>query len=126
MEIASTLSKTANVTIIGDSQVPFELSLGKEIGSAFQKLHTFNNIKFLMQSGVETYAPKENHQEAVGYVTLKSGVKVECDLVVLGVGVFPKTDYLKSSSITLDRDFAVTVDTFMQVPNASGVFAIGI
>jgi NADPH-dependent 2,4-dienoyl-CoA reductase/sulfur reductase-like enzyme len=61
----------------------------------------------------------------VGYVVLKSGEKIECDLVILGAGVVPKTDYLKSSGITLDKDGGISVDAHMAVPGVENVFAIG-
>jgi NAD(P)H-nitrite reductase large subunit len=56
---------------------------------------------------------------------LKSGKKIPCDFVILGAGVVPKTDFLNQSGIPLDKDGGISVNASMQVPGASGVYAIG-
>jgi len=63
----------------------------------------------------------------VGFVVLKTGEKIAADIVIVGAGVIPSTDYLKGSGITLDRDGGITVDSHLRV-NQNGVknvYAIG-
>jgi apoptosis-inducing factor 3 len=61
----------------------------------------------------------------VGAVLLKGGESIPADVVILGVGCIPKTDYLKDSGITLDRDGGISVNAQLQVPNVDNVFVIG-
>lgn len=56
---------------------------------------------------------------------MKSGKQIPCDFVILGAGVIPKTDFLKSSGITLDRDGGISTNGSMQVPDTEGVYAVG-
>lgn len=56
---------------------------------------------------------------------MKSGERLAADIVILGAGVAPKTDYLKTSGITLDRDGGITVADGMAIPNVANVYAVG-
>ncbi|KAJ3327139.1 hypothetical protein HDU76_012323 [Blyttiomyces sp. JEL0837] len=78
-----------------------------------------------MEAVTEKFEASAKNSSKVGSVVLKSGEKLPADVVIIGAGVVPKTDYLKGSGITLDRDQGITVDAHMQVPNVDGVFAIG-
>ncbi|KAJ3415473.1 hypothetical protein HDV05_004915 [Chytridiales sp. JEL 0842] len=125
MEAAAILAKTANVTVCGLEKVPFERVLGSQVGEALGKLNTSNGINLMMQTLADRFEASAKNKDKVGAVVFKSGEKVAADVVIIGAGVIPKTDYLKGSGITLDRDQGITVDATMQVPNVEGVFAIG-
>ncbi len=51
--------------------------------------------------------------EEVKSVVLSTGEKIECDLVVVGIGVKPATDFIKG--ITLEKDGSIKVNEYLQV-----------
>ncbi|KAJ3269670.1 hypothetical protein HDV01_001142 [Terramyces sp. JEL0728] len=125
MEAASILAKVAKVTVIGMEKYPFERVLGAAVGEAMYKLNTSNGIDLQMEKFVEKYGPSATDPKKVGSVVLKGGHSIPADFVILGAGVIPKTDYLKSSGITLDKDGGISVLGSMEVPNAADVYAVG-
>ncbi|KAJ3359632.1 hypothetical protein HDU91_004863 [Kappamyces sp. JEL0680] len=125
MEAASILAKVSNVTVIGMEQYPFERVLGTKVGEAMFKLNQHNGIGMEMKQFVEKYDPAPSDPSRVGAVVLKSGKSIPADFVILGAGVIPKTDFLKSSGIPIDKDQGISVTASMEVPNFEGVYAIG-
>ncbi|KAJ3312606.1 hypothetical protein HDV04_002923 [Boothiomyces sp. JEL0838] len=125
MEAASILAKVAKVSVIGMEKYPFERVLGTAVGEAMHKLNTHNGIDLYMEKFVEKYGPSESDPKKVGSVILKGGESIPADFVILGAGVIPKTDYLKSSGIALDKDGGISVSGSMEVPNVTDVYAVG-
>jgi NADPH-dependent 2,4-dienoyl-CoA reductase/sulfur reductase-like enzyme len=66
-----------------------------------------------------------SNPKKLGTVVLKSGEKLPADIVILGAGVSPKTDFLKGSGVNLDRDGGITVESSMKVPGVDDVYAVG-
>lgn len=58
---------------------------------------------------------------------LKDGTSIPADLVILGVGVRPSTDVLKTSGLELEKDGSVVVDGQMRVKQITkgNVYAAG-
>ncbi|XP_033905208.3 apoptosis-inducing factor 3-like isoform X1 [Acipenser ruthenus] len=122
MEVASYLSATASsVSVIGNSAVPYQNTLGTEIGRVARKMLEEKNVKFYMEDGV-TELTGENGK--VKQVLLKSGKILPADVFVTGIGVQPNSAFLKGSTVALDSTGAVIVDKFMQT-GVPGVFAAG-
>jgi NADPH-dependent 2,4-dienoyl-CoA reductase/sulfur reductase-like enzyme len=96
--------------------------LGYEIGNAIMSLHTANGIQFRMEAGVSHY--EEGSTGCVGSVVLTSGEKLLADIVILGVGVRPQTDYLKGSEIKLEKDGSVLVNERLQYEK-SNIYVAG-
>ena len=89
------------------------------------KLNVHNGITMEMEQFVEKYTPSSSNPNQVGAVVLKSGKSIVADFVILGAGVIPKTDFLKSSGIPLDKDQGISVTASMEVPNFKDVYAVG-
>lgn len=123
MEVAASLGKRgANVTVVGLEHVPFEGVFGKEVGQFLQRLHQENGIRFQLQSEVEQF-DSENGQ--VTHVEVADGTRLPADVVIIGVGVEPVTEYLTGSGIAVNQDDqSIVVDQYLQtsVPN---VYAAG-
>ncbi|KAJ3128642.1 hypothetical protein HK098_003849 [Nowakowskiella sp. JEL0407] len=125
METAAVLAKTSAVTVIGMEKTPFERVLGPQVGSAFQKLFESNGVVLKMNAVVEKYVPSGSNPNAVGGVVLKSGEQIDADVVVIGAGVIPKTDYLGGSGVLLDRDGGITVQSSLNLKEFPYVYVAG-
>ncbi|KAI4153378.1 MAG: hypothetical protein LQ340_002352 [Diploschistes diacapsis] len=125
MEVGNCLSKENSVTIVGMENEPIETVMGPKIGSVFRKNLEKNGVKFKMGASVDKATPSSEDSSSVGAVHLKDGTVLEADLVVLGVGVAPATEYLKSSKIELEKDGSVKTDESFAVQGLEGVYAIG-
>lgn len=125
MEVASYLaSKAKSVTVVGNGAVPFERTLGPEIGQLIKGMHEKKGVKFAMNTGVEAFKASADSEKDVGEVALQNGETVAADVVVLGVGVIPNTAFLKDSGVELtDRGF-VRVNERLE-SSVPGVYAAG-
>ncbi|XP_033970844.1 apoptosis inducing factor mitochondria associated 4 isoform X1 [Trematomus bernacchii] len=122
MEVASYLSdKAASVAVVGPSRYPFEKSLGPEIGKMSMQMLEEQNVKFYMNERV-TEIQGENGK--VKGVLLKSGRVLEADVVIVGIGVIPNSDFLLGSKLEVNSGKAVIVDKFMRT-NIPDIFSAG-
>lgn len=124
MEVAAALAsgRGASVTIVAPESVPFEPILGADIGRMFQKQHEDNGVKFHLG---DTVAAFKGEGGTVTSVELKSGQILPADMVVVGIGVAPVTDFLSDSGLKLDdKDHSVHVNTSLQT-SAPDVYAAG-
>jgi NADPH-dependent 2,4-dienoyl-CoA reductase/sulfur reductase-like enzyme len=118
METAHSLTKrNIPVTVISPVKTPFQYVLGKEIGKMFQELHEKAGVRFKIGSEVAKFEGNENVQALV----LASGERIAADLVIVGVGVRPATDFLHG--IDLLPDGSLAVDEFFCA--AEDVYAAG-
>ncbi|XP_049918551.1 apoptosis inducing factor mitochondria associated 4 [Epinephelus moara] len=122
MEVASYLSdKAASVAVVGTSRYPYERSLGPEIGKMSMQMLEEQNVKFYMSDGV-TEIQGENGK--VRAVVLKSGEVLEADVVIVGIGVIPNSDFLSGSELKVDSRRAVIVDKYMRT-SIPDIFSAG-
>jgi NADPH-dependent 2,4-dienoyl-CoA reductase/sulfur reductase-like enzyme len=118
MEAAYSLRERGlEVTVIAPSQEPFETTLGAEVGALFRRVQESHGIRFKL--GNIVYRFDGSHK--VEAVTLDSGEQIETDMVVVGVGVRPATQFL--DGVELDQAGAVVVDS--QLRAADGLYAAG-
>jgi NADPH-dependent 2,4-dienoyl-CoA reductase/sulfur reductase-like enzyme len=123
MEVAAYLSdKASSVTVVGKSDIPFRLAFGPKIGLYLQKLHLNKNVKFVMETG-----PKEfitNGEGILEKVVLENGEELDADVVVLGLGVNPSTDYIIDEEVEKDSRGYIIVNECMKT-NVDNIFAVG-
>ena len=118
MEAAYSLRERGlEVTVIAPSLEPFETTLGAEIGALFRREHESHGVRFKLGSIV--YRFEGNHN--VEAVALDNGELIETDMVVVGVGVRPVTQFL--DGVELDQAGAVVVDSRLRA--ADGLFVAG-
>ncbi|KAJ5810587.1 Apoptosis-inducing factor 1 [Penicillium pulvis] len=127
MEVGNALAgKEHNVTIVGMESAPMERVMGAKVGQIFQKNLEKNGVSFKLSAGVEKATPSESKSNTVGAVHLKDGTVLPADLVILGVGVRPATDFLQNSvSLSLQEDGSLATDANFVVEGHNSVFAIG-
>ena len=121
--VAVSKRKLASIDVIGMEQYPFEVVLGKEIGAGLKQFHINRDVSFHSSTSVK--AIRQNPGEKLTKVELSNGKVLSADLVVMGVGVRPATDYLKASGWELEKDGSVKVDELLRVPGRGDVYAIG-
>jgi NADPH-dependent 2,4-dienoyl-CoA reductase/sulfur reductase-like enzyme/nitrite reductase/ring-hydroxylating ferredoxin subunit len=120
MEAASSLiAEDRQVTVIAQEVVPFARVLGPEIGAMFQRLHEEKGVRFEAEAEVTAILGEQGH---VTGVQLKTGKTLLADVVVLGVGVHPATDFLQAA-FTLEKDGGLPVNAQLQA--APNVYAAG-
>jgi NADPH-dependent 2,4-dienoyl-CoA reductase/sulfur reductase-like enzyme/nitrite reductase/ring-hydroxylating ferredoxin subunit len=118
MEAAFSLRERGlEVTVVAPSQEPFEATLGAEVGAVFRREHESHGVRFKL--GCIVYRFEGNHN--VEAVMLDNGELIETDLVVVGVGVRPVTQFLEG--VELDETGAVVVDSRLRA--AEGLYAAG-
>lgn len=124
--------KAKSVTVIGMEDVPFQNVLGKEVGTGLMKAQMKSNgLHFYNKAGVEKLEGKDGQVSSV-VIKDESGkqVPIPAQVVILGVGVSPATDYLKESPgfPELCKDGSVAVDKSLRVKGLSkesNIFACG-
>jgi 3-phenylpropionate/trans-cinnamate dioxygenase ferredoxin reductase component len=115
---ASARQRGLDVTVLDPLAVPLERVLGAEVGAIYRDIHTDHGTRMLMRTGVEAF----EGAEAVERVHTSDGRVLECDFVVVGVGVVPRTELVVDSDLVLDN--GIVVDEQLQT-NVPGVFAAG-
>ena len=119
METAAGLTQNGlQVTVVSPSGLPFEKILGKEIGQLFQKIHEEQGVTFKLKTKVT----KIEGNSQVERVILDNGNSLNCDLVIVGIGVQPATEYLQGVELN-EKDQSVVVDKYLCA--AEGLYAAG-
>ena len=77
-----------------------------------------------MQAELSHLEPSKSDKSKVGTVHLKDGTSFPADVVLLAVGVAPRTEYL-ADHVELNKDKSVNVDKHFAVEGLSDVYAIG-
>jgi 3-phenylpropionate/trans-cinnamate dioxygenase ferredoxin reductase subunit len=115
---ASARQRGLDVTVIDPTSVPLERVLGAEVGAIYRDIHTDHGTRMLMGTGVEAF----EGGNAVERVRTSDGRKLECDFVVVGVGVQPRIGLAAQAGIAVDNGILVDDELQTSLP---GVFAAG-
>ena len=115
LEVAASLrARDREVTVISPDRVPLEKVLGPDIGRFVQKLHEKHGVRFLL--GTKPQAIRDDRVE------IAEGKPVAAGMVILGVGVAPRTSLAEEAGIKVDN--GVVVDDMLRT-SAPDVFAAG-
>jgi NADPH-dependent 2,4-dienoyl-CoA reductase/sulfur reductase-like enzyme len=121
LEVASTAASLGNrVTVLEGAEAPLVRGLGAELGTAVGELHRRAGVEIRCDVRIDAFTPEG--------VRLADGEVVGGDVVVVGIGVSPVTDWLDTSGLQL-RD-GVVCNANLQALDRSGsavpgVFAVG-
>ncbi|MHA7263508.1 NAD(P)/FAD-dependent oxidoreductase [Arthrobacter sp. TMN-37] len=119
-EVASAAaSRGMDVTVIDNRPVPFTAQLGEEMGAHVAALHRAHGVRLLSGATVEDFYSSEGN---VTGMRLADGRYVPADVVVVGIGAQPNTEWLNGSGIAV-RD-GVVCDG-MGRTNVPGIAAVG-
>jgi 3-phenylpropionate/trans-cinnamate dioxygenase ferredoxin reductase subunit len=115
---ASARQRGLEVTVVEPASVPLERALGAEVGAIYRDIHTDHGVRVLMHTGVEAF----EGDAAVERVRTGDGRELDCDFVVVGVGVEPRTQLATQAGLPVDNGVVVDEQLRTSVP---GVFAAG-
>ena len=114
---ASARARGLEVTIVESLGQPLEQALGPEIGSVCAALHRDHGVRLRLGAPVAAL----EGERRVERVRLADGSALEADLVVVGIGVRPETEWLEGSGLAL-RDGVVCDASCRAAP---GIVAAG-
>jgi 3-phenylpropionate/trans-cinnamate dioxygenase ferredoxin reductase subunit len=104
----------SEVTLLEAAPTPLYGVLGPELGEFFAGVHRDHGVRLVMGAKLEVI-------EAEG-VRLAGGELIECGLVVMGVGVAPRTRLAEEAGLEVDN--GIVVDEHLRT-SAPDVFAAG-
>ncbi|WP_326595394.1 NAD(P)/FAD-dependent oxidoreductase [Streptomyces sp. NBC_01803] len=117
-EVASTAHRLGlHVTVVEALDVPLERQLGREMGLACSSLHSDHGVPLLCGTGVAGFTGKGR----VTGVRLADGRLLPADIVVVGVGVRPATDWLSGSGVQVDDGVVCDAGSATSVPHVVAV-----
>src|SRR5437763_4545951 len=115
---ASARQRGLEVTIVEPQSVPLERVLGPEVGAVYRDIHAEHGVEVLAGTGEEGF----EGAQAVERVRTSDGRKLDCDFVVVGVGVEPRTQLAADAGLAVNN--GVLVDAGLRT-GASDVSAAG-
>ncbi len=118
-EVAATLRQLGvEVAVVEPLKLPLAHILGEEVGRVFESFHREQGVQMYF----EEFAMGFEGDGRVRRVITKSGRQLECDFVVVGVGVEPATEVVAGTGVKLDN--GIVVDEYCQT-NVEGIYAAG-
>ena len=118
-EVAASLRmKGLDVTLLEIEPVPLRHVLGDELGEIYAGIHRGHDVDLRLSEGI---AEIQGHRRAERVIT-SSGASIDCDLVVIGVGVAPQTRLVDGTGIEVDNGILVDEYCRTSLPN---IFAAG-
>ena len=115
LEVAASLrSRNIEVRVVAPDKRPMERILGPQMADFLRSLHEEHGVVFHLED-----VPV--HIDA-SRVTTKGGAVIEADLVIVGIGVHPRTGLAENAGLTVER--GVVVDAYLET-STKGIFAAG-
>jgi NADPH-dependent 2,4-dienoyl-CoA reductase/sulfur reductase-like enzyme len=115
LEVAASLRhRNLEVQVVSRDDVPLGNVLGEQLGRFVQKLHEEHGVKFHLGATLKAIFPNS--------VELDDGRAVAADLVVLGIGVRPRTALAEKAGLEVDN--GIVVDSSLRT-SAPGIWAAG-
>lgn len=99
-EVAASLRKLGvDVVLVEPQPAPLASVLGEKIGELVTRLHRAEGVDVRCGVGVA----EVSGDDRVRTVTLSDGERIDADIVVVGIGSHPATDWLEGSGIAVDN-----------------------
>ncbi|WFD43187.1 Apoptosis-inducing factor 1 [Malassezia psittaci] len=132
LEMAVAFANRANVTLLGQTHVPLEGPLGRQVGAGLQTAMANDRpLRFL--NAVDVVRIEAGLQGNVAGVVVQPRAKrsaevyLPADVVLMSTGAMPATQFLKNSSTfpALRPDGSLEVDSALRVVGTKNVYAGG-
>jgi 3-phenylpropionate/trans-cinnamate dioxygenase ferredoxin reductase subunit len=119
LEVAAAARSYGNaVTVVEPQPQPLRAVLGDEIGAVFARLHREKGVDLRLSTGVREFRGDGAHVRAV----VTDAGEVPADVVVVGVGVTPRTELAEAAGLEVGN--GVVVDASLRT-SAPDVYAAG-
>jgi 3-phenylpropionate/trans-cinnamate dioxygenase ferredoxin reductase component len=115
---ASARQVGADVVLVSPATVPLQRVLGDRVGDVFRQLHADHGVRLRLGVGVQEL----RGSDAVEEVALTNGTVEAADLVVVGIGVTPRTEVAAAAGAAVGD--GVVVDQYLE-SGAQGIYAAG-
>ncbi|MDP9823722.1 NAD(P)/FAD-dependent oxidoreductase [Nocardioides massiliensis] len=112
-------ARGCQVTVVEAQQTPMAHLFGERVGARLAALHEANGVALRTGARFERFVG-DGHVEGV---VLADGEVVPADLVVVGIGATPATDWLRGSGLPVDDGVACESD--LSVVGHPEIFAAG-
>lgn len=100
LEVAASLrQRDIDVTVVAPEEVPLAMLIGDALGRFVQSFHEEHGVEFRLGRGVSEIGADD--------ITLDDGTSVAADLVVVGIGVVPRTDLAEAAGLDVDKGVLV-------------------
>jgi NAD(P)H-nitrite reductase large subunit len=116
------VKRKIQVTLVELQPKILSLILDETASDIAQKVLTEAKVKVITGQTVQKIVGKPDNPDSVGGVVMTDGTKIACDLVVVAIGVTPRTDLVKDSAVKVNR--GILVDKSMQT-SVPDVYACG-
>jgi 3-phenylpropionate/trans-cinnamate dioxygenase ferredoxin reductase subunit len=118
-EVAASLRQSGvNVVVVDRNKVPLRRVLGEEVGRVIEGIHRDHEATLIFEDTVAAFEGADR----VERVVTQGGRRIECDFVVVGLGVEPVTELLADTGAEIDNGIAV--DEFCRT-GVEGIYAAG-
>jgi NADPH-dependent 2,4-dienoyl-CoA reductase/sulfur reductase-like enzyme len=118
-EVAASVRQLGlEVTMIEALETPLAQSLGPRVGRLVQDVHERRGVRVVCGRRVERFGGSPR----VECIWLDDGSRVDCDLVVVGIGVTPSVSWLQGSGVDIEDGVRCDETLATKIP---GVVAAG-
>jgi NADPH-dependent 2,4-dienoyl-CoA reductase/sulfur reductase-like enzyme len=119
MEVAASLRQLGlAVTLVHMGEGLFDQLGSRDLSDQLLAVYRDHGVDILLEEEVARFGG----HDALEYVETKSGLCVEADIAVVGIGVFPNSEFLEGSGLALDNGVVVNERFETAAP---GVYAAG-
>ena len=120
LEAAASLAKqNLPVTVIEAADRLLARVASPEISAYYKSLHETHNVDVRTATAISSLRTEQDH---IAAVCLKDGTEIECDLLLVGIGVVPETELAKDAGLEVGNGILTTED---YQTNDDAIFAIG-
>ena len=116
---ASLVKQNLSVSVIEAADRVLARVASPEISAYYEALHQSHNVAIHTGVGVSSLRAENGH---IAAVCLADGTEIDCDLLLVGIGVVPETQLAKEAG--LDVENGILTNHHYQT-NDSSIFAIG-
>jgi 3-phenylpropionate/trans-cinnamate dioxygenase ferredoxin reductase component len=119
LEVTAALRQLGvEVAVVDRNTVPLRRVLGEEIGRVVGEIHRDHGTELIFEDEVAAFEGAER----VERVTTQRGHRIECDFVVVGLGIEPAAELLAGTGVGIDN--GVVVDEYLWT-GVEGIYAAG-